>query len=139
MHFPNKTVFNEVVTNYSQGFKFIWNEIPVLVTFESDWEKAKAILQDIVKRHSVKLDAEVKKQFRHAAQHFMIDYETMLDPEVYTLVEASGVLLTLRYLCDYRARRMSEHAVWEDILQAFAQAPDIEFAYPTQRFYYEDS
>jgi small-conductance mechanosensitive channel len=139
MHFPNKTVFSEVVTNYSQEFEFIWHEIPVLITFESNWEKAKTILQDIVNRHSVKLDADVEKQFRHATQRFMIDYETMLAPNVYTLVEASGVLLTLRYLCNYRTRRASENAVWEDILQAFAQAPDIEFAYPTRRFYYEDS
>lgn len=135
MHFPNKTVFNEVVTNYSQGFKFIWNEIPVLVTFESNWEKAKVILQDIVNRYAVKPGADVERQFRHATQRYMIDYETMLAPAVYTHVEDSGVLLTLRYLCDYRSRRTSEHDIWEDILKAFAQEPDIEFAYPTQRFY----
>jgi len=135
MHFPNKTVFNEVVSNYSQGFEFIWNEIPVLVTFESDWEKAKTILQEIVKRHSVALNADVEAQFRHAAQRFMLDYETMLDPAVYTYVEASGVLLTLRYMCLYHSRRVSEHKIWEDILRAFAQESDIEFAYPTQRLY----
>jgi len=139
MHFPNKTVFNEVVSNFSQGFEFIWHEIPVLITFESDWEKAKTILQEIVKRHSVALNADVEAQFRHAAQRFMLDYETMLDPAVYTYVEASGVLLTLRYMCLYHSRRVSEHKVWEDILRAFAQEPDIEFAYPTQRFYYEDN
>lgn len=139
MHFPNKTVFNEVVSNYSQGFKFIWNEVPVLLTFESDWEKAKAILQEIVKRHSIALNADVEAQFRHAAQRFMLDYETMLDPAVYTDVEASGVMLTLRYMCLYHGRRVSEHAIWEDILRAFVQEPNIEFAYPTQRFYYEDN
>ena len=135
MHFPNKTVFNEVVTNYSQGFQFIWNEIPVLVTFESDWKKAKAILQDIVNRHAGELDTEVESQFHRATQRFMIDYETMLAPAVYTHVEDCGVLLTLRYLCDYRNRRGSEHDIWEDILNAFAREADIEFAYPTQRFY----
>ena len=43
--------------------------------------------------------------------------------------------MTLRYLCDYRSRRTSEHEIWEEILKAFAQEADIEFAYPTQRFY----
>ena len=46
IHIPNGKIFNEVLANYSQGFQYIWNEIPVLVTFESDWRKAKQILDD---------------------------------------------------------------------------------------------
>ena len=41
----------------------------------------------------------------------------------------------MRYMCDPRKRRSSEHAIWEDILKAFAEQPHIEFAYPTRRFY----
>jgi hypothetical protein len=65
----------------------------------------------------------------------MIVY-SKLTPTVYTSVEDSGVLLTVRYMCDPRKRRSSEHAIWEDVLRVFAEQPDIEFAYPTQRFYH---
>ena len=41
IHIPNGKVFTEVLANYSKGFQYIWNEIPVLITFESNWEKAK--------------------------------------------------------------------------------------------------
>ena len=44
IHIPNGKVFKEVLANYSKGFQYIWNEIPVLVTFESNWKKAKEIL-----------------------------------------------------------------------------------------------
>jgi small-conductance mechanosensitive channel len=135
MHVPNKMVFDEVITNYSQGFRYVWNEIPVLVTFESNWETAKAILQEIVNRHAAALSGDAGEQFRQAARRFMIEYATTLDPMVYTRVEESGVLLTLRYLCEYHSRRSTEHVIWEDILQAFAQESDVEFAYPTHRFY----
>ena len=30
---PNGMIFSETLANYSQGFQYIWNEIPVLVTF----------------------------------------------------------------------------------------------------------
>jgi hypothetical protein len=30
---------------------------------------------------------------------------------------------------------MYTNKIWEEILRAFAQADDIDFAYPTQRFY----
>ena len=36
---------------------------------------------------------------------------------------------------DPRRRRSSETAIWEEILGAFAAADDVDFAYPTQRFY----
>jgi hypothetical protein len=64
----------------------------------------------------------------------MIVYSA-LTPTVYTRVEAYGVLLTIRYLCEPRRRRSTEAAIWEDILQAFSECPDVEFAYLTQRFY----
>ena len=40
IHVPNGKIFTDPVANYNKGFKYIWNEVPVLVTFESDWRKA---------------------------------------------------------------------------------------------------
>jgi small-conductance mechanosensitive channel len=134
VHIPNWKVFSEAQANYSKGFSYIWDEIPVLVTFESDWRGAKTLLEDIVKRHAEHLTEEAAKQVREASSQFMIFYTT-LTPKVYTSVEDSGVLLTLRYLCDPRKRRGTREAIWEDILDAFASREDVDFAYPTQRFY----
>ena len=67
----------------------------------------------------------------------MIFYKN-LTPTVYTSVKNSGVLLTIRYLCEPRHRRASEHAIWEDILIAFNNTEGIDLAYPTQRIYYEN-
>jgi small-conductance mechanosensitive channel len=134
IHVPNGKVFGEALINYSKGFEYIWNEIPVRVTFESDWRKAKGLLQEIADRHAASLSPEAQERIRQAARRHMIVYST-LTPMVYTRVESYGVLLTLRYLCAPRQRRSSESAIWEDALRAFAAHPDVEFAYPTQRFY----
>jgi hypothetical protein len=64
----------------------------------------------------------------------MIHYN-ILTPTVYSSVKDCGVMLTIRYLCRPRQRRGSEQAIWEDILLKFAECPDIDFAYPTTRFY----
>ena len=47
VHVPNGSVFVTPLANYAKGFQYIWNEIPVLVTFESDWRRAKEILEGI--------------------------------------------------------------------------------------------
>lgn len=55
---------------------------------------------------------------------------------LYTSVTDNGVLLTMRYLCMPRDRRDSTQATWEQVLDAFGECDDIDFAYPTQRLYY---
>jgi small-conductance mechanosensitive channel len=134
IHIPNGKVFTEMQANYSKGFRYIWNEIPVLITFESDWVTAKRILQEIANKNAEHLTREAELKVKEAARRFMIFYTT-LTPIVYTKVKDSGVLLTIRYLCDPHNRRGSEQAIWENILHEFAHHDNIEFAYPTQRFY----
>ncbi len=134
LHLPNGMVFTSVLANYTKGSQYIWNEIPVLITFESDWEKAKSILREIARNHADKMVASAEASFREAARQYLIQYDT-LDSSVYTSVKDSGILLTIRYLCEPRQRRDSTQFVWESILHAFAKHTDIDFAYPTQRFY----
>jgi small-conductance mechanosensitive channel len=122
------------LANYSAGFEYIWNEIPVLVTFESDWRKAKDILLSIGGEHAENLSEKAAARLRESSKKFMIFYQTFT-PTVYTTVKDSGVLLTIRYLCHPRQRRGSTQAIWEDVLEQFGAAPDIDFAYPTRRFY----
>ena len=131
---PNSLVLTDTLANYTKGFEFIWSEIPVLVTFESNWRKAKALLLEIAGRHAAHLSRSAEARIKEASKRFMIFY-TKLTPTVYTSVEASGVLLTIRYLIEPRKRRGSAQAIWEDILDEFARHDDIDFAYPTTRFY----
>lgn len=134
IHVPNGKIFSDMLTNMHQGFPFIWNEIPVLVTFESDWEKAKAILVNIVQEFAPDTADAVRKYGRRTGRRFVISYSN-LSPTVYTSVQESGVLLTLRYMVDPRKRRNSEQQMWEATLRAFKLHWDIDFAYPTQREY----
>ncbi|MFH1839928.1 MAG: mechanosensitive ion channel domain-containing protein [Nanoarchaeota archaeon] len=134
IHIPNGKVFVDFVANYTKGFEYIWNEIPVLVTFESDWKKAKDILQKIAIKNAEQISEPAERKIKETSKRFMIFYKN-LKPIVYTKVENSGVLLTVRYLIEARKRRGSEQGMWEDILEEFNKHKDIDFAYPTKRVY----
>lgn len=134
IHMPNGIVFRETIANFTQGFNFIWDEIAVTVTFESNWRRAKEILGDIAERHSAIASEHAAEQVRVAAHKFLIQY-SHLTPIVWTSVADIGVTLTLRYLCEPRRRRSTANNIWEATLEAFAACDDIDFAYPTQRFY----
>jgi small-conductance mechanosensitive channel len=134
VHIPNSLVLKMPLSNYNIGFEYIWNEIPVLITFESNWKKAKAMLSEIGNKHAQALSAGAQEQIRRAARKYLIIAGT-LTPIVYTTVKDSGVMLTIRYIVNPRQRRGTEQQMWEEILDAFASEPDIDLAYNTTRFY----
>lgn len=131
IHIPNATVFTKPLANYVAGFPYLWNELKVVVTFESDWRKAKRVLDAVAEDFTIDITREATAPKR-GEERFLIHYRK-LTPIVYVSVVDHGVLLTLRYLCRPRERRGTGGNLWEHILEAFEKEPDIQLAYPTQR------
>jgi small-conductance mechanosensitive channel len=134
MYIPNNWIFHKPLANYTSGFEYIWNEIALTVTFESNWQKAKEILTKIINRESEIITTTATNEIKRASRKFMIYYRH-LTPIVYMKINDFGVVFTLRYLANPRHRRGTEQQIWQEILEEFAKHHDIDFAYPTQRFY----
>jgi small-conductance mechanosensitive channel len=132
IHVPNGWVFMDSVVNATRGFQYIWNEVTLRVTFESDWRAGKQLLERVAEEHANPLSADAERALRRAAQEFLIFY-SKLTPAVYTTVREWGVELTLRYLVEPRRVRGSEHEIWEAILDAMAREERVDFAYNTTR------
>ena len=96
--------------------------------------QAKSILEEIINQHAENVHLKAKNEILEASKNYMIYYKH-LTPIVYTEVKEFGVRLTIRYLCNPRKRRGSENEVWQSILTQFNKNKDIQFAYPTTRFY----
>ena len=134
VHVPNQIVFTGPIANYTEGFEFIWHEIPILVTFESDWKKAEKIIREIIGRVTPDVTGAALTELRKTAQAYRIKYGQMT-PTVYVDVEDSGIQLTARMLVPVRSRRDVNQKVWRAVLDAFAAEPTIDLAYPTVRTY----
>lgn len=137
VHVPNGLLFSERLANYTEGFEYIWHEIPVLVTFESDWKLARQVLEETLRERVPAVESAAAQRIRSAAQTYHIRFGT-LTPKVYLTVRESGVLLTARLLVDVRARRAIDEAFWEGTLERFAAEPSIELAYRTLRVYHPE-
>lgn len=134
IHIPNHKVFTDDLANYTSDFEFIWNEMGVLVTFESNWKKAKEILKEVVEENMQEFVEQAKEEIKKAEKSYLIQYR-YLTPIVYTSVKDSGINLSIRYLSDPRKRRGISQSIWESVLDRFAEHDDIDFAYPTIRYY----
>jgi small-conductance mechanosensitive channel len=131
---PNKFIFTNPLVNENLVFEYIWQEIPVVVTFESDWQRAKQILVEIVNHHAAHLAADAEAQAQASLTKYMVAVASF-EPKVFTRAIDNGVELTMRFLSEVRRPREMEQAIWEDVLQAFAAEPRIDLAYTTSRVY----
>lgn len=134
IHIPNHKIFSEDIANYTSDFEWVWNEMGVLVTFESDWKKAKKILQEIADEVCKEFVEQAREEVKKAEKSYLIRYQ-YLTPIVYTGVKDSGINLTIRYLINPRMSRSISQKLWETILERIEEHDNIDFAYPTIRYY----
>jgi len=136
--FPNSYIFAHTLVNYTRGFEYLWNEYAILITFESNWEKALKLLEEILQRETRQFETPARQQLDQMAQSYLIQYGH-LTPAVYVTLRDSGVELAMRYLTPARGRRQIRDRISKEILKAFAKEPDIELAYPTYRIFRRDA
>lgn len=136
LHIPNARVFNTDVANYNMGLNYIWHELPIIVTFESDWEKAKNLLLNILTAHAPAISEQAAEELNNSSGKFLIVFHK-LTPIVYTSLADNGVKLTMRFLTKPKQRRSSEQLIYEAMLRTFAEHKDIQLAYTTRRMVHD--
>jgi len=131
---PNFKILTDPVFHFTSASPFLWDEIEFIVTFESDWEKAREIIQQVGMEVFEPVRHEVEAGFRRLESDYAFRYG-VTTPIVYTSAGDSGVHLRLRYLTHVRQRRGNRDLMSRQVLLRFRQEPDIELAYPTSRSY----
>jgi small-conductance mechanosensitive channel len=132
VHIPNNKIFKTQVYNYTRGFEFIWNELKIILTFESNWKKAKEIMLGFAEKEAEKIKEDVSAKIRKMSERYLIYYQK-LTPIVYINIVNNGIELSLRYLTEAKLRRITQHQLCQNILDEFSKHDDINFAYPTYR------
>jgi small-conductance mechanosensitive channel len=110
---PNATLFQQIIYNYTFSTKYILDEVPVLITYESDYDEAVGILVS-------------------AAREVVGDIitETGEQPFVRSELADSGVRVRLRYQTLGTDRQRVSSEIVTRIIRGFNATEKVEFAYP---------
>jgi small-conductance mechanosensitive channel len=119
----NAFIFKEPLYNYSRHLRYIWDEIILPITYESDWQRAVAIMTDAVQQDAMyqKLLPLAQEQRRRARRQFAIKI-TSLDPRVFVRLTDNWIELGLVYPVDTDSRRSFRSEVSQRILAEFSSA-----------------
>ena len=112
---PNAILFDQMVVNYavSEEAKYILDEVPVRVSYDSDYKLAEETL--------ISCAREVTSE---------IIQETGLEPEVRAEFFDSGIVMRLRYRSIAVDRQRISTRIVAKVMDAFSNSPHVGFAYP---------
>jgi len=127
-------IITSSVYNYTEAYDFIWNELPVLITFESDWRLAETIMHEIAMQDFEPKRDQIQERLKRVRRKYLLRYN-IITPYVYVSIVDSGIRLTLRSLVRARLRRGIQDTLSRKILERFSLEGSIDFAYPTMRLY----
>ncbi|MGH2541191.1 MAG: mechanosensitive ion channel family protein, partial [Ardenticatenaceae bacterium] len=126
-HVPNTVIFDRPIFNYTEGFDLIWNELEFVLTHDSNWERARDLLIEIVSPLHAKIEPLTVAAADAMARRYAYQ-RGITTPYVYVRLLRDGIKLSLRYLTEPRRRRGSAHDITVAFLTAVRAEADIELA-----------
>ena len=100
---PNSAVLKGIVFNYSQGFRFIWDEIKVLFAPGGDCQFAREMLLRIAKESIGEYLVEAQSSWKEMSDNYRSE-NPPLEPTVALIVNAGSLEFTVSYVIDYTKR-----------------------------------
>lgn len=116
----NAFVFKGPVYNYSQDFPFIWDEITLPIRYGSDIELAKALTTKVAQQVLSDYVLESVEKWKDIVEKYYIE-DAIVEPTLAIKLTDNWIEFNLRYIVDYKRRRMTKHRLNELINNAFEE------------------
>src|ERR1700678_2644471 len=118
---PNSTVLRGSVFNYSQGFRFVWDEIHVLFKITSDCQLAKAMLLRAANEAIGEYLVEAQSSWKVMSDNYQ-SANPPLEPTVALVVNAGSLEFTVSYVVDYTKRTAMKDQLFTKIVEEVANS-----------------
>ena len=119
----NNLVFTETIFNYSADFPFVWDEFTLPVKYGSDLLLAQEILNRVCNEVIETYVTLAKDKWNEVARKYLVE-ETELEPMVTMRATDNWVKFTIRYIVDYKRRRVTENELFRRILDELQKTND---------------
>lgn len=131
---PNSQVLKANVFNYTKDTPFVWDQLIVSITYESDHKLAEKILleaaEDVVGPLMRENRARLRSKYEFAD---LADYMAE-EPRVNWTLAASSVEFILIYFCPVFAKASYKTRLVKRVIDMVMTEPRVQFAYPHVQF-----
>lgn len=116
----NSFVFKGAIYNYSQDFPFVWDEFNLPIRYGSDIELAKSIVIKTAQEVLSEYVAQSQSKWREVVDNYYIE-DAQVEPTLALTMTDNWVQFNLRYIVDYKKRRITKSILHDKIGKAILE------------------
>lgn len=113
----NAFVFKGPIYNFSQDFPFIWDEFNLPIHYKSDITLAKELITQVAQDVLSEYVNASREHWQTVVSKYYIE-DAVVEPTLAITLTDNWVQFNLRYIVDYKKRRLTKHELQERIQQA---------------------
>ena len=133
LHVPNLFILDQPVLNYSKDYStkndivssdYMYDEVRIPITTDSDAEVASDLLDSILKRHDKAYIREVRKKFKKDHPRFL--KEAISGPRVQVYLEPQHIWIKGKFIAPLRARNLLRSEILLQFFKDVGDRPNIK-------------
>ncbi|HUF30841.1 MAG TPA: mechanosensitive ion channel domain-containing protein [Gemmatimonadaceae bacterium] len=121
--FPNSEVLRANIINYTRDFPYVWDEIVVGISNESDLPLAMEVVRDVAENTVGREMAVPAAAYAELLRHARLAHEVSDGPQLYVSPTDAWMNITVRYLVPARQRRKAASDLHQAIAERLAEQP----------------
>jgi small-conductance mechanosensitive channel len=127
---PNHNILSTPINNYTRDNEFIWDEIKIPLTYDSDWRKASKMVTELVAKETGEVAAKARKELKEVQEKYYLT-KREVDPKIYLTITDNWIDMKVRYVTNARERRLLHARLSRLLLERIEKSKGIRVASAT--------
>lgn len=124
---PNSNVITNNVNNFTKDHNFIWDEISLPITYDSDWKKASQVILEIANKQTENIAAQADKEITKLGEKYYLPKKPV-EPVIFLTLTDNWINLNIRYVTNAKERRDIRDRLSKLILNEIEKSKNIKIA-----------
>ena len=127
---PNGGILVGTIYNYTRDFDFMWDELTIPITYDSDWQEAKTLILDIVSKETKNI-IEKSEMIMEKIKGKYYFTKRSIEPAIFLKLTDNWISFGIRYVTDVRTRRVLHDKLSRAILTEIEKSDKVKIASQT--------
>jgi len=124
---PNSWVLSGVVNNYTKDHPYIWDELSIPITYDSDWKEALQIIERIINIETKEITNKSEASVSKLSDKYYLPQKST-EPTVFATLTDNWITMNIRYITEVRQRRIVRDRLNRRLLSELEKVDNIKIA-----------
>ena len=118
---PNGSILGGSIHNYTKDHNFIWDEIILPITFDSDWRYAHDVFLELLKTETEEMVGLAEKDISKLEKKYYLTRK-VTEPAIYIKITDNWIEFYIRFVSEIRQRRLFKDTLSRKILEVIEKS-----------------